>query len=137
MKGATKLARLAAVPALVVAAGCAGGSARQPEAAPVVDARGDLPTYPGAEPAGVSERDDGTLVRRFRAPGATPREVMAFFGTRLPRWQVEDAVAPVGPATYRASWSRQGRRLVLVARPAPSVVPGTVDYSLALRDATG
>lgn len=125
---------------VLVAGGCGGGSSVAGSAgvvSPAEAAFSDLPDFPGAEAVGAPEEDDGVVTRSFRAAGTTPRTVINFYANELRRWEVVDPVRPIGPATFRGSWTRRGSTVVVTAMPAPAVVPGTTDFSLSLAPAGG
>lgn len=136
MRGRMAMA-VPAVLAVVVVGGACGGAPSVAGTAVVADEAGpltDVPTYPGSQPVGEGQKgDDGSISRGFRAAGATPTQVMAFYAKELRgSWEVGSTVAPIGPATFRASWSRRGTSLSVVAQPAPAIVPGTTDYRLTV-----
>lgn len=135
---------VAAAFALVLVVGC-GGDADAPEAQPApavsVFAEGDfgeIPLHPRSDPAGPRSEKADVTTRSYVARGAAPEQVLRFYEDNLVGWTVVEPVRR-DDDTYRGTWERDGRVLLVSAGPAPTVDtrPGdagqaAVQYNLQL-----
>ncbi len=119
------LAVALSVPALVVPA-CGGDGPPEAQPAPEVTrfAEGafeDIPLFPRSESVGARNEKSNTTARSFKARNATPEQVLGFYDQRLAGWQVVSPVDKVGATAYRGEWTKDGRRLLVSATPAPGL----------------
>lgn len=95
----------------VVLAGCGGGTA-DPVAQPAPGVStfeegrfDDIPQFPRSEPLGPRHEKDGVVARSYKAPGASPDQVLDFYGDALrERWNMITGVEKLGVGTLRADW---------------------------------
>lgn len=110
------LAAAAGLTALLV--GC-GGQDSDPAAQPapgvttfVPGVFDDLPQFPRAEPLGPRTEKDGVVARSYKAPGASPEQILNFYRDALKeRWRMLTPVERLGVGTLRADWVSDSHRL--------------------------
>ncbi len=134
------LAGLAGALALaVVAVGCGSGTSRPAQPAPSVTAFtggafDQLPRYPRTEPIGTRNDSGAISEQSFTATGATPEQVLNWYGDHLSAWTVVDAPHKTGAADFAGEWTMGDRRLRVTAGPAPTIgSETTVQYSLIVQ----
>ena len=95
----------------VVLAGCGAGTAdpaAQPAPGVTTFEEGrfdDIPQFPRSEPLGPRHEKDGVVARSYKAPGASPDQVLDFYRDALQeRWSMVTAVEKLGVGTLRADW---------------------------------
>jgi hypothetical protein len=102
---------------------------------------GALPRYPGSDAVGARTSADGVTVRSFSVSNTTPEQILTWYVAELPDagWSVLEDPGPEAK-TWRGTWQRDRRRLLISAAPAPTIddkgasVGNEVQYSLTLGD---
>lgn len=96
----------------VILAGCGAGTddpvaQPAPEVTTFEEGRfDDLPQFPRSEPLGPRHEKDGVVARSYKAPGASPDQVLDFYRDALQeRWNMVAAVEKLGAGTLRADWT--------------------------------
>ena len=95
----------------VVLASCGAGTtdpAAQPAPGVTTFEEGrfdDIAQFPRSEPLGPRHEKDGVVGRSYKAPGASPDQVLDFYRDALKeRWSMVTAVEKLGVGTLRADW---------------------------------
>ena len=138
------------VAVLVLAAGCDRDTderaADQPVTADTSFGYGifdELPRYSRSEPLGPRAEKAGAVSRSFKAEGATPTQILAFYARRLEDagWNVVEPVHELGVGTVRGRWAQPKWMLTVSASAAPTLdqpagaIQAHSQYSLSLRPA--
>ena len=133
---------------LAVAAGCDGDTDERAADQPVTGDTGlgygnfdELPRYSRSEPLGPRTEKAGAVSQSFKAEGATPTEILAFYARRLEEagWNVVEPVHQLGVGTVRARWAQPEWMLTVSANAAPTLnepagaSQASSQYSLSLR----
>ncbi len=72
----------------------------------------DIPQFPRSEPLGPRHKKDRVVTRSYKAPGASPDQVLDFYRRALQeRWNMVTAVEKLGVGTLRADWVDDDYRL--------------------------
>lgn len=95
----------------LVLSSCAAGDS-DPEAQPAPGVTtfqegrfGDIPQFPRSAPLGPRHEEDGVVARSYKAPGASPDQVLDFYRNALKeRWKMVTTVEKLGEGTLRADW---------------------------------
>ncbi len=76
----------------------------------------NLPQYPRSEPLGPRTEKRGVVARSYKAPGASPEQVLDFYRDALAaRWSMVSPVEKLGVGTFGADWVGEDFRLRVTA----------------------
>jgi hypothetical protein len=98
----------------------------------------EVPVHPLADPVGSRSAQRGIVEQSYRTRNTTKEALFRWYGEHLDGWNPESAPAPTGASgsSWKATWLRDERRLVITASDAPTLGDSkgdpTVQYSLSL-----
>lgn len=94
-----------------------------------------IPLYPRSDPLGPRGQRGDAVEQTFEVLGATPQEVLDWYGDQLSDWIALPAKAADRAASLRRTWVSGSRRLVIAAAPSTEVgadSPYATEYSVTL-----
>ena len=124
--------------AISAACGQGGGGSAAPSRPVDPAVFGDLPRLPGSQVHTDLAVTNGGIVRTYRIPEQSPREIIEFYGARLPGWWPTGDPSRLLWPTLKVDWLRADLILTVTASAsAPSEGDATEGeaslYTLALR----